>query len=436
MTRRYAVLAGTAAICAVIAAPASAQVIRTRPFPGIFGSGDPAKSVTQVDFISFIAGGFESVTASLDQGNFGSSSADNTFGNLAFRGRVAHQGRRTVFGGQAAASTSYFSETALAPFTYSAGASFSGAFGRHSTFSLRQNLYYSPYYVLGSLTPATVDGSDPTPETIEDGVDPRIDQRASRLSTRGYASFASVGTQAGRDGTLFAAYTFSYTDYAPGVYDLMIHAPRGGYRHRLSRFSYLNASYGITTYEYRASGYSRFTSQDVSAGVGYDRPLSAWRRTTVGFNMSTAIVDDGGFTRFYLNGNARIYRRFGRTWLAGVNYLRGQQVYEGFAAPFFTFTDAVSGTFSGRLARDISLSGRASYSHNRYTVDQIRNEFDTLAGSVRVQVPVMWALSFYVEGYFAEHDFEGRVGLLERVPTSLDRFGTRAGLTVSVPVLR
>jgi hypothetical protein len=435
--RRCAVLVGTAAICAVTAGPVSAQVIRTRPFPGIFGSGDPAKSVTQVDFISFIGGGYESVTASLGRTELGSSEGDNSFGNLVFRGRLAHQGRRTVFGAQAGATTSYFSGIPqFSPFSLSTGANFSGEFGRRGTFSLRQTIFYSPYYVLGALTPETVDGTDPTPDTPDDGVDPRVDQRASRLSTKGYASFASVGRQVGRDGLLFGAYTFNFTDYAPGVYDLMVHAPRGGYRHRLSRFSYLNASYGIQMYEYRTSPYSRLTSQNIALGVGYDRPLSAWRRTTVGFNVSTAVVDDSAFTRFYVNANARLYRRFGRTWVAGVTYLRGQQVLEGFTAPFFTFSDAVTGSFSGRLVRDITLSGRGTFSHNRYTLDEATNEYDTLAASVRVQIPVMWALAAYVEGYYADHDFEGRVGLLERVPTSLERLGMRAGLTVSVPVLR
>ena len=428
---------GTAAISAVTAAPVSAQVINTRPFPGIFGSGDPAKSVTQVDFISFLGGGLESVTASAGGGLLGTAADDNTFGNLVFRGRMAHQGRRTVFGANGGATTSYFSGVGgLAPLSFSAGANYSGEFGRRGTFSLRQTIYHSPYYVLGALTPQTIDGTDPTPDAPDDGVDPRVDQRSSRLSTTGIASFASVGRQAGRDGLLFAAYSFDFVDYAPGVSDLMVHSPSGGYRHRISRFSFLNASYGVQMYEYRGSGFPRFTSQNIALGVGYDRPLSAWRRTTVGFHMSTAVVDDGRFSRFYLNGNARIHRRFGRTWVAGVTYLRGQEVLEGFTAPFFTFSDAVSASFSGRLGRDISLSGRASFSRSHYTLDELANEFDTITTSVRLQVPVMWALSAYVEGYYAAHDFEGRVGLLERVPTALDRLGTRAGLTVSVPVLR
>ena len=429
---------------AAAAAPASAQVIRTRPFPGLFGSGDPAKSVTQVDFTSFIAAGHESSTSSLGAGGIlGRETADTTFGNLVFRGRLAHQGRRNIFGAHGGATTTYYGgPSALSPFSFSAGANAGGQVGRYGTYSLRQTVFYSPYYVYG-LPTADVRESSETDPDIETGasdseptVDPRVDQRVARLSTKGFYTSASATRQVGRDGTFFAAYDLGYVDYAPGVFDLVYHTPRAGYRRKISRFARVVASYGMNMYEYRNSGYAWLTSHNIALGVAYDRPLSAWRRTLVGFNASTAIVGDGPSTRFYVNGNARLYRRFGRTWLAGVSYYRGQQVLEGFAVPFFTFSDAVAGTFSGRLVRDIALSGRLTYSHNTYTIDTLENEFDTLYASTRVQVPVMWALAFYVEGYYADHDFQRRIGLLQGIPSQVDRFGTRVGLTVSLPVFR
>lgn len=437
MTRRLAVLVGAAATCALTAAPVRAQVINTRPFPGLFGSGDPAKSVTQVDFMSFIAGGHETTTAAIDDGRLGSATTGNTFANLTFAGRVAHQGRHTNFGADASATTAYYTGlTGLTPFTLSTGATFNGTFGRHSSFALRQSVYYSPYYVLRSALPDTTDGTDPLPERPEQSVDPRIDQRATRLSTTGYDSFASVARQTGKNGSLFAAYTFSFIDFAPGVYDFMSHAPRAGYRHRVSRFTSFNASYGLRLFEYRASTYAQLRSHDVSVGIGYDRPLSAWRRTTVSFNVSTAVVNDTSLTRFYLNGYARLNRRFGRTWVSGISYLRGQQVLDGFTAPFFSYYDSVSGSFSGLLGRGIGLSGYVAYSHSHYTLDALNNVYDTVDASARLQVPVMWALAAYVEGYYTENDFRSRLGLLDRVPTSLNRVGTRIGLTASVPVLR
>jgi hypothetical protein len=426
---------------AAASAPASAQVIRTRPFAGLFGSGDPAKSVTQVDFLSYIAGGYESSKASLADGALGSATSDSTFGNLVFRGRLAHQGRRTSFGLNGGATTSFYSGTSeLSPFSLSAGTNFSGAVGRRGSFSLVQSVFYSPYYVYGLPTAGARDGSETDPEPVTDDsdptVDPRVDQRVARLSTKGYSSSARVGRAVGRDGAFFAAYRLNYVDYAAGVYDLVSQAPNAGYRHKISRFGHLIASYGLQMYEYRGSDYPWLKSQNVALGVGYDRPLSAWRRTTVGFNVSTALVDTGQLTRASLNGNARLYRRFGRTGLGGISYFRGQQVLEGFAVPFFTFSDALAGTFSVRIPRDIALSGRLSYSHNTYTIDVLKNEFNTWYASGRVQVPVMWALAVYAEGYYSDHNFQRRLGLLEGIPSQVERVGVRTGLTVQIPVYR
>ncbi|HET7695292.1 MAG TPA: hypothetical protein VFK57_06255 [Vicinamibacterales bacterium] len=441
MRRQLAVLAGAALICAAAAAPASAQVIPTRPFPGLFGSGDPAKSVTQVDFVSFLAGGRDVATTSLDDGALGTSRSETGFGNLVLRGRLAHQGRRTRFGSYASGTTSYYSRAGgeRTPFSFSGGATFSGSVGRYGSFALRQTVFYSPYYVVGAVSTETADGPEAETEVSPDAdssVDPRVDQRVTRLSTTGYASAASIGRRVGRDGSLFTSYRLHYVDYAERAPDLLAHAPRGGYRHRFSRYASFVASYGLTAYEYRHSGYGRLASHNIGLGLGYNRPLSAWRHTTVGFNVGTALIDDGRFTRAYLTGNGRIYRRFARTWIGGLTYLRAQQVLEGFVAPFFTFSDTIAGSFSGDLGRGVALSGRLAYSHSRFTFDELENTFDTLAATTRLRVPVVSMLSAYVEAYYAEHDFQRRLGLLQGIPASLERFGTRAGVTLSVPVYR
>jgi hypothetical protein len=433
-----AALAGAALIWAAAAAPASAQVIETRPFPGLFGSGDPAKSVTQVDFQSFVAGGYETSTSSLGDGAFGSSTGETTFGNIVYRGRVAHKGRRTNFGADAGATTSYYDTTGeMSPFNLSAGAFLNGTMGRHASFALRQTVSYSPYFAFTTVTsdvPAEAE-FDPVADA-DSSVDPHVDQRVLRLSTKSYSSSANLSRRVGREGSLFASYGLTYTDYARGAFDALGQFPRAGYRRKLSRFGSFVASYGLQTYEYRNSGYPRLTSHNVSVGLGYDRPLSIWRRTTVGFNVSTALVGNGTTTSAHVNGTARLHRRFGRTWIAGVTYLRGQQVLEGFAIPFFTFSDSVAATFAGRLPHDIALSGRLSYSHSRFSIAELDNTSNTLGGSARIQVPVMWALAVYVESYFSDYDFQRRLGLLEGIPLSLDRVGVRAGLTVSVPVYR
>jgi hypothetical protein len=435
VTRGLVVLAAAAVWSAAV--PASAQVIRTRPFPGIFGSGDPAKSVTQIDFLSFIAAGYESGTLSLDAGRLGKERTDSGFGNLVFRGRLAHQGRHSTFGAEAGATTSYFTGGGgMAPLSMSGSAHANGALGQRATYVLRQSFYYSPYYVFGLVQADPLDGGATAPSQIDSSVDPRVDYRSARLSTKGYATYASAARQLGEKNSFSVGYALDYTDSAPGVYDVISHAPRAVYRHSLGRFSALVASYGLNLWEYRDSPFARVGSHDVGLGVTYDRPLSSWRRTTVGFHVGTTLIRTRGVLETYLNGTAHLNRRLGRTWIAGVRYWRGQQVLDGFTAPFFTFSDSVTFSAAGRVGRDISVSGHGSYSYNRYTFGAFTNTFDTVAASTRVQVPVMWALAAYVEGYYSEHDFQNRLGLIEGIPGSVNRLGTRAGLTVSVPVLR
>ena len=108
----------------------------------------------------------------------------------------------------------------------------------------------------------------------------------------------------------------------------------------------------------------------------------------------------------------------------------------GFAVPFFMFSDSVTASVTGRLVGPVVLSAFGSYARGTYSVESLDNEVESGAGSVRLNVPVIWFLSAYVEGYYAEYEFARRVGLLPDMPQGTSRFGTRAGLSFMLPVLR
>jgi hypothetical protein len=420
------------------ASPADAQLIRTKPFSGIFRTtNDPAQSRTQVDFLTFVGGGHERTTLSSEDGLL-SPADDTTFGNLVFRGRVAHQGRRRTFGADAGATTSYYSGAHdLSPFLLSAAVHVEGNVGRRSTFALRQGVYYSPYFVFSPIESNPTDGTvGPIADVTDAAVDPRVDLRAARLSTKGYSTFASAGHEVGRSGSLFVSYRLNYTDPAPGAYDVLFQTPRAGYRRRMWRFARFVASYGLQVSDYRNSGFRPLVSHDLALDLTYDRPLSTWRRTAFGFSTGTSFPRSGELHAVYLKGSAHVSRRIRRTWVTAVEYRRGQQVLEGFAAPFFTFSDSATFSVSGRLFRALELSSRGSYTHGRYSISALTNAFNTVAATARAQVPIIWALTAYVEEYYTDYEFQRRLGLLQGIPRSLDRLGTRAGLTVTVPVLR
>jgi hypothetical protein len=217
---------------------------------------------------------------------------------------------------------------------------------------------------------------------------------------------------------------------------LWTQSPRGGYRVNFLRYAAFVASYGISVSEYRGSPYPKFGNHDINLGIAYNRPFSYWRKTTFGFNAGTALIRGGPSLRAYLNGSAHINHRFGRTWVGGLNYLRGQQVLENFSQPFYTFADTGSISVSGKPYRDVGVTGHFSYTRGSYHVGLFENVFDTKAASVRVFVPVMWMLGAYGEAFYSDYDFQRRLGLLEGVPTTNERFGLRVGVRVMVPVLR
>lgn len=425
-----------AGMCFFAAAPAQAQLIPTKPFRGIFRTtSDPAQSRTQIDFLTFLAGGYEQTTVSAGGGVI-RNTGDSTFGYLMFRGRAAHQGRRFAFGADGGATTVYHdAEVNRSPFSFSGTAHAEGSVGRRGTFAVRQTIYVSPYFGYSPIE-TNSNGSDEPVENTPDASDPHIDERATRLTTKGYSTYASAAHQVGRTGLLFTSYNLGYTDYASSAPDVLFQSPRAGYRRRLWRFASFVASYGIQSTEYRDSGFSALVSQDVALGVAYDRPLAAHRRTAFGFSTGTSFLRKANGPGAYFNGTAHVTQRIGRTWLTSLSYRRGQQVLAGFTVPFFTFADSTSVYMSGRIFRELGLTARGSYTHGRYTIGEFKNSFDTLAASARLQAPIFHVLGMYLEGYYTDYEFQQRLGLIRGAPASLHRVGTRLGLTVLVPVLR
>ena len=439
MTRRSAV-AWLAALFLLAGAPrADAQIIRTRPFEGIFRTtSDPEKSRTQVDFFTFLSGGFETTTATRESDLFPTVTNDSGFGNLVLRGRFAHRFERKTVGLEAGTTTSYYSGTgAMSPLSLYGSAHFDGTIGRRTIFAIRQVFSYSPYYVLAPFDTAEPQvAAAPTTDQTVTGLDPRVDMRAARFSNNTYSTYGGMEIPVSRRGTVFGSLSFFYTATPPAVSDVMGFVPRIGYRLQFARFVAFTARYENNRYEYRNSGYAPYVTNDVSVGITYDRPLSLQHRTSFGFQTGTAAAKSGDVLRLYLVGNAHVERWFGRTWVVGVGYLRNQRVMEGFDAPYGILGNSVSVFMSGHLSRDVQLGGSVAYTHGGYDVGTFANTFDTVTASARVQVPIIWFLAATGEVFYSDYDFQRRLGLLEGIPGAVHRLGTRVGVTFNLPVVR
>jgi hypothetical protein len=425
---------------AMTASTATAQVIDTRPFRSIFKTTqDPAMSRDRLDFSAFLSGGHDQGETSF--GVLGAEpdavAADATYGHLYMHGVYAHDGRKHDFNATGSASTRYYNAAAggLSPMWVASSARLSGELGRRGQYSLSQGFSYSPYYVY-SLSPGFLSElSADSPDTMPPGFDPDTDLRSTRRATYRYDSLGSYTHRIGRYTRASVNYTFNYTDTEAPAFDMLAHRARARVTHELGRYWTVYGGYGVRLSTYRNSPFDSVIVHDLDAGFGYSRALPFSARTRVSFTMSSALIADQS-TRWRLNGSAFISHLFSRNWMASGYYRRDNDVLYGFAAPFVTFSDSIGGFVAGKVPGPVYISGGVTYSRGSYSVLTVDNVSDSTWAVARVNVPIMWMLSAYSEGYYSHYEFERRVGLLPGVPTASDRVGIRFGVMVFVPVVR
>ena len=427
-------LAGAMLLAAV---PAQAQLIRTRPFQGIFRTTqDPADSRDRIDVRAFVAAGHDE--SSLEVGGVDVPLDDRlrtaTFGSLLVTGAYVHTGRRTSFSANGGTATRYYQGLpgGLTPLNATGGVQFSGSAGRRGSFALNGSAAYSPYYTF-SLAPRL---QLEEPAEAAPVFDPDTDLRAARRATYSYDAGASYSHRFARRSQLQLAYGSQYVNSVEGAYDLLSQHASVRLAQDLGRQMGLYVGYGARLSDYVASPFQEVVAHDLDAGFSYARTLPFARRTRIALAAGSGFIVQHEARRFFVSGNASLHHQFTRTWSAALAYSRGNAVLHGFAAPFFTFSDSVGLSVLGRLVGPVTLSTFGSYSHGTFSVQSVKNVVDSGSGSVRINVPVIWFLSAYVEGYYAEYRFARRVGLLDDMPQATSRFGTRAGLTFLLPVLR
>lgn len=434
-----ALLAGAIIIAA--APSAEAQLIRTRPFRGIFVvSQDPAQARHRIDFSAFASAGHDETTARAGDIDvpLHPDLRTATTGNLYMTGSYAYAGGRRTFSSGVSASTRYSDAAGrLSPMRVTGNLRYAQPTSRNGSFQASQGLTYSPYYTF-SLAPEyitegfeAVEQDEPLPE-----FDPDTDLRTTRRATYGYDTNAAYSHKTGRRSRVNLQYGFRYVDAVTGAFDLLSHSGSVRYSHGIGRAVSLYAGYGARFSTYPDAGFEPVVGHDLLAGIGYSRALPFSRRTRVAFAANTSFVAHADSTRFRLGGSASLQHQFSRTWRTGVFYARGNDVLFGFSAPFATFTDSVTVTLGGRLAGPATISASGIYSHGTFSVSALENVVDSGSANVRVNLPILSLLSVYGEGYYAEYRFERRIGLLEDVPTATRRFGARAGVNLSLPVLR
>ncbi len=212
---------------------------------------------------------------------------------------------------------------------------------------------------------------------------------------------------------------------------MTIRGYRGTWRWPFRRDLGVHASYGQDHVDLRAPDRLDYDSALIDVGVDFNRAFSVARRTTLGFNTSTALVKQNGSEgEFRINGGVSLAKSFRRTWHASVQLTRATSFIPGFTEPLYsdTFTAGLGGMFSRRIDFSVMVSAARGES-----VFSDVSGFATYTGTSQLS----FALGRHVSAYGSYFTYWYEVpadAFTFSVPGQMARQVVSAGLRFYLPV--
>ena len=248
----------------------------------------------------------------------------------------------------------------VAAIRHAMGAGVSAPITRKTIASVNGAISYTPSYLYGlfakTVTPPL---GAPIPPASNYGVGDR----------RSYAwsSVARIDRPVGRRNTLDFIGDYrqtTFTSQASSAGDLETYSVGSHFGYRVSRDAVLRLGY-----DYRRATYAsgiRSVHHDIGSGIDYDRPLSRSRRTRLGFNFGSTVINapppghlnDAPVNQWNATGNVLLTHEMGRTWSTRAAYRRGAQYRRSLGA---RFADSVTLTADGFLNRRTDVQGVVAY---------------------------------------------------------------------------
>jgi hypothetical protein len=439
-------------VLVLCASSASAQRPRPdRPYRGLFGGNgaDPNSSQTLDLNVSLFGAYDDNVLASNGQGSinpeymqsggFGTGTMSLDYTKKA--------GRATLDFSGGTAYRYYPSLHELNGASYFASVGVSTKLGRRTTLSVTGSGSYTPFFwydqslLSAQGTSGTVTVIDPQQALV------------NQAATTAYSS-ASLDHQFTARSSLSLDGSFNYTDYQARSKPFKSASGGGMYRYRITSRIGIHAGYH---YRHGTLGYYSTTDEpvdihDLDVGVDYNRPLSRTKKLTFGFSTGssiykvtespalTGVVSDGTSadlyrrTRYAVNASAFLNQQIGRSWTARLDYRRGLQLVQGFAAPFFA--DSVNASLQGFLGTRSRLQFSGAYSNGDVGISIDSRRYSTASATANYQFAVgRWA-ALFVEYDYYHYRFDEGVVLPVGMGRSLGRNGARGGLNLWLPLLR
>jgi hypothetical protein len=243
----------------------------------------------------------------------------------------------------------------------------------------------------------------------------------------------SLGYDLTKRSSLSFQYGYGKATYGGLGFDQTRRSYSGRYTLGLTKYASLRLGYGQERADYLLNGQDvKYGTADV--GVDYGRPLSFSRRTKFSFGVNTLALDNGSDTYLTAGGHASLNHEF-KAWNANLAYTRGVGFIDGFADPFLA--DSVAAGLTGRLGKRTTVSLSSGYSNGDVGVgaSTFRN-FDSYSGSAHIEVGLRRNLGLFGEYVYYHYKFDKLIALPQGTPHGLDRQGVRAGLSLTVPILK
>jgi hypothetical protein len=175
-------------------------------------------------------------------------------------------------------------------------------------------------------------------------------------------------------------------------------------------------------------------SQNIDAGVDYNRPVSLSRRTSMTLTSGIASASDRGDTHYYGTGGVGLSQEIGRSWTARLTASRSLSYLDGFANPFLT--DGVATDLGGYFSRRVDFVVAAAYANSDSTLTDSRSRLRTYTGSTRLRLAFSRYGSAYMQYFYYQYRFRDTISAVQGLPPMMERRGARVGVTMWVPLLR
>jgi hypothetical protein len=313
-------------------------------------------------------------------------------------------------------------------------ASFFGGSGMAVNVSTKLRVRGSVY---GSYSPQFEFTIFPTANAELSGVAPRLDYSLAVRDVINYQAGLGATYRASNRSALDLMYGVGQMNFAGTEYRLSSRSYAGQYSRNLTQHATFVLGYGEQEGEYRVLSSPRrklIRNRMLDAGVNYSRPLSFSRRTTLTFGSGSAMLDSEEETFYTLIGNASLGHQIGRTVKLNLAYTRGLSLIGGFTEPLFA--DSVVASVEGSASRRVHLKTAADYSNGSVGFGSRGSPYTSYRGFASAGFALNRELSLFGNYFYYHYVFGERVSLLGGIPRRLDRHGVRAGLTLTLPILK